>query len=75
MTTRVTATEAKAKLPALLDAAARGEEIEITKRGAPVARIAPVAGPKALEGCCRDIAASAASDEELFRTDSPWNAS
>jgi len=38
MTTQMTATEVKAKLLALLDAVAAGQEIEITKHGRTVAR-------------------------------------
>ena len=34
--------EAKARLSALIDRASAGEEIEIRKRGQPVARIVPV---------------------------------
>ncbi|MGI8728352.1 MAG: type II toxin-antitoxin system Phd/YefM family antitoxin [Solirubrobacterales bacterium] len=75
MTIQVTATDAKAKLLSLLDDARGGQEIEITKHGQPVARLVPADNSETLEGCCRDIAASAASDEELFRTDSTWNAS
>jgi prevent-host-death family protein len=39
----MTAAEAKAHLSALLDRAASGEETVITRRGKPVARIAPLA--------------------------------
>mgnify|MGYP006279404591 CR=1 FL=1 len=35
--------EAKAHLSALLDAVASGEEVEITRRGVPVARLTPIA--------------------------------
>ena len=34
--------EAKAHLSALLDAVASGEEVEITRRGVPVARLTPI---------------------------------
>ena len=40
--TTVGAFEAKTKLSELLDAVERGEEITITRRGAPVARLVPV---------------------------------
>ena len=50
MTRTVTATEAKAKILALLDEVAAGDEIEITKHGRVVARLVPAKGPKALKG-------------------------
>ena len=40
----VGAFEAKTKLSELLDAVERGEEITITRRGEPVAKLVPVAG-------------------------------
>lgn len=43
MTKVISAAEAKAKLSSLLDRAARGEEITITRHGKPVARIVPAA--------------------------------
>lgn len=39
---QIGAFEAKTHLSALLDAAARGEAVEITRRGKPVARLVPV---------------------------------
>lgn len=44
----MTAAEAKAHLSALLDRAASGEETIITRRGKPVARVAPLAPPEKL---------------------------
>lgn len=41
----VGAFEAKAKLSALLDRVAQGEEVIITKRGKPVARLVPAGDP------------------------------
>lgn len=38
--------EAKAHLSALVDRAASGEEIEIKKRGEPVARLVPLSRPR-----------------------------
>lgn len=74
MTMKVTASEAKAKLLALLDDAAAGEEIEITKRGRTVARLVPAAGARSLKGSFAGIAMTAAAeDEQLFSTDAPWN--
>lgn len=41
--------EAKNKLSALLDRVERGEEIVITRRGKPVARLVPALGTRAAE--------------------------
>src|SRR5438876_918945 len=49
MTRQMTATEVKAKLLALLDDVERGEEIELTRHGHTVARLAPARGPPALK--------------------------
>lgn len=73
MTIRLTATEAKAKILALLDQAAAGEEIEITKHGRPVARLVPAAGPQSLRGVFTGVAATAADDDDLFDTGAPWD--
>ena len=43
---RVGAYEAKTRLSQLIDEAAQGEEIIITKHGVPVAALIPVAGPR-----------------------------
>ncbi|MGH2356793.1 MAG: type II toxin-antitoxin system Phd/YefM family antitoxin [Candidatus Limnocylindria bacterium] len=72
MTTRLTASEAKAKLLALLDRVAAGEIVEITKRGKPVARLSPAGGPHALRGSLVGLAMTAADEEELFATDAEW---
>lgn len=45
MESTVGAFEAKTHLSALLDRAERGEEITITRRGQPVAKLVPVAPP------------------------------
>lgn len=73
MTTKLTATEAKAKVLALLDEVAAGQEIEITKHGRTVARLVPAIGPHALKGTLADVAMTAAKEEELFRTGATWN--
>lgn len=73
MTRRVTATEAKARILALLDEAAAGDEVEITKHGRIVARLVPATGPRALEGRLTGVAMSAADDEELFTTGAAWD--
>jgi len=74
MTRTVTATEAKAKLLALLDEVAAGDEIEITKRGRAVARLVPASGPHALEGKFASVAVTATDNEdELFSTGLAWD--
>jgi len=74
MTRSMTATEVKAKILALLDEVADGEEVEITKHGRVVARLVPAGGPHALRGRLSGVARSAAADEELFSTGQAWNA-
>ena len=44
MTRKMTATEAKARILALLDEVADRDEIEITKHGRTVARLVPATG-------------------------------
>jgi prevent-host-death family protein len=74
MTKKVTATEAKARILGLLDDAAAGEEIEITKHGRTVARLVPAAGARSLKGSLEGVAATAV-EEKLFSTDAKWNVS
>lgn len=71
---QVTATQAKATILRLLDEAAAGEEIEITKHGRPVARLVPPAGARSLKGSCEGMAMTATSESELFSTGEAWNA-
>jgi prevent-host-death family protein len=73
MTTRVTATQAKAKILSLLDEVAAGQEVEITKRGRTVARLVPAGGPHALKGSLVGVAITSASDDELFTTGADWD--
>jgi prevent-host-death family protein len=68
----MTATEVKAKILALLDEAAAGDEVEITKHGRTVARLVPATGPHTLEGSLTGVAMSAAEDEDLFTTGEAW---
>jgi prevent-host-death family protein len=75
MTRKVTATDAKAGMLRLLDDAAAGEEIEITKHGRPVARLVPASGARSLKGSFTGVAMTAVEEQELFSTDAPWNAS
>jgi prevent-host-death family protein len=73
MVRKVSATEAKAKILALLDEVAAGDEVEITKRGRTVARLVPANGPHSLKGALTGVAMTAADDEELFTTGASWN--
>ena len=75
MAKQVTATEAKAKILRLLDQAAAGEEVEITKHGRTVARLVPAAGSRSLKGSFEGVAVSAADEEDLFSAGELWNAS
>ncbi|MGH2951005.1 MAG: type II toxin-antitoxin system Phd/YefM family antitoxin [Solirubrobacterales bacterium] len=75
MTRKLTATEAKAKILALLDDAAAGEEIEITKHGRTVARLVPASGPHSLAGMYAGVAITSADDDELFGTGVAWDLS
>lgn len=68
----LTATEAKAKLLALLDEVAVGGEVEITKHGRTVARLVPATGPNSLQGKLTGVAMSAADDDDLFSTGEEW---
>ena len=59
----------------LLDEAAAGEEIEITRHGRPVARLVPPAGARSLKGAFHGRAVTAAAEEDLFSTGEDWDAS
>lgn len=74
MTRQMTATEAKARLLAVLDEVAAGQVIEITKRGKVVAQLTPVRTVISMRDALKDVAVTAASDEELFSTGLEWNA-
>ena len=73
MTTRVTATEAKARILSLLDDVAAGQEVEITKHGRTVARLVPAAGPPALKSRLVGVAMTAGKEEDLFSTGATWD--
>lgn len=73
MTRKMTATEAKAKILALLDDVADGDEIEITKHGRTVARLVPATGPHSLKGKFAGVAMTMVEDEDLFTTGAAWN--
>lgn len=75
MIKQVTATDAKATILRLLDEAAAGEEIEITRHGRPVARLVPAAGARSLKGSFEGVAITATEEEEdLFSTGESWSA-
>lgn len=69
----VTATEAKAKILALLDEVAAGEEVQITRHGHVVARVVPAGGPQSIKGTLAGVAMSAVEDEGLFTTGVVWD--
>jgi prevent-host-death family protein len=73
MVHQVTATEAKAKLLALLDEIEAGESVDITRHGRLVARLVPARGAHALRGRHAGIVRSNATDEELFSIGEPWD--
>jgi prevent-host-death family protein len=72
MVKKLTATEVKAKILALLDEVAAGDEVEVTKHGRTVARLVPATGPHALKGVLTGVAMTAAEDEDLFTTGLAW---
>lgn len=74
MTRTMTATELKATVLSVLDDVAAGEEVEVTKRGRPVARIVPIRPATSLRGRFAGIASSAADDDDLFTTGQTWDA-
>jgi prevent-host-death family protein len=73
MTKQVTASDAKAKILRLLDDAASGDEIEITKHGRPVARLVPARGARSLKGSFEGVATTAVEEQQLFSTDASWH--
>jgi prevent-host-death family protein len=73
MTRILTATEVKARILAILDEVAAGEEVEITKHGRVVARLVPATDSPAFKGIMAGVAISVADDEELFTTGAAWN--
>jgi prevent-host-death family protein len=72
VTRKLTATEAKAKMLALLDEVAAGGEVEITKHGRTVARLVPAGGPHGLKGKFAGVASTSADDDDLFTTGLAW---
>ena len=72
MAKTVTATAAKATFLRLLDEAAAGEEIEITRHGRPVARLVPPTGARSMEGMFQGLARTAVDQEKLVDTEEMW---
>jgi prevent-host-death family protein len=68
----ISASYLKARCLALLDdVAATGRSIVVTKRGKPVARLAPIDGPRSLRGTVKYLV----DDEELLAPiDVTWDA-
>jgi prevent-host-death family protein len=73
MSRTLTATETKAKILALLDDVAAGDEVQITKHGRVVAKLVPAGGPDSLKGSLAGVAISTADDDDLFTTGATWN--
>lgn len=73
MSRMMTATEIKAKILAVLDEVAAGEEVEITKHGRVVARLVAATGGPAVRGQFTGTAQTAVADDELFSTGASWN--
>jgi prevent-host-death family protein len=71
----MTATAAKAGFLRLLDEAAAGEEIEITRHGRPVARLVPPTGGLTLKGMYEGRARTAVDEETLLSTEEMWDIS
>ena len=72
----VTVSEAKTSLSALLEAVAAGEEVVITKRNRPVARLVPVEPPKGKPrfGSAREaFERSGLSQEDIDRALAPMS--
>ena len=69
----VNATEAKAKILALLDDVAAGDEVEITKHGRTIARLVPASGPHALKGKFAGVAITVVDEKDLFSTGVSWD--
>jgi len=73
MTKTVTATEAKARILALLDEVEAGEEVEITRHGRLVARLVPARGRSALRGRFAGLVWQIVPDDELLKPiDEDW---
>lgn len=74
MTRQMTITQVKAKLLSLIDEIQAGDEIEITRHGKVVARLAPARGPHALKGMFAGVVRVVDPDDDLLSTGETWNA-
>lgn len=74
MTIKMSATELKAKILAVLDRVAEGDEVEVSKHGRPVARIVPMRRGSELRGRFAGVAATVGDDEDLLGTGEAWEA-
>ena len=72
MTITLTATETKAKLLALLEQVAGGEEVLVTKHGRVIARIVPAGGGHALRNKFAGVVRVADPDDDLLSTGLEW---
>jgi prevent-host-death family protein len=66
MARRVSATEAKARILALLDQVEAGEEVEITRHGRLIARLVPARPGHALKGLFAGKVQQVVGDDELL---------
>jgi prevent-host-death family protein len=73
MAIKLTATEVKARILALLDDVAAGEVVEVTKHGRVVARLVPARGPHNLRASLAAQAMTAVPDEHLYTTGETWD--
>lgn len=71
----MTATELKARILAVLDGVAQGEEVEITKHGHTIARLGPARRPSSLRGSMKGVAMTALgiTEDALFQTGAHWH--
>lgn len=69
----LSASEAKARMLALLNDVEAGDEVVITRHGRPVARLVPAAGPRALKGAFSGVAMTVGDDEAVFATGAAWD--
>jgi prevent-host-death family protein len=72
MPRQMTATEIKARLLAVLDEVAAGEEVDITKHGRTVARLVPARGSRSLRGRMSGVAMTVSDDDDMFSTGMSW---
>lgn len=74
MTIQMTATEVKAKILALLDDVAAGQEIEITRHGRTIARLVPAGSSKGMRGSQTGVAMTNVDDENgLYSAGIEWD--